>query len=72
MKTNYKVINRQTRNEYILNAKEVVEFFKHQNIRDYAVSVVSNSTYTFLKTLATSIFAVAFVVCMTKVIMKWI
>ena len=28
MKTNYKVINRQTRNEYILNAKEVVEFLK--------------------------------------------
>ena len=72
MKTNYKVINRQTRNEYILNAKEVVEFFKHQHIKDYAVSVVPNSTYIFLKTLATSIFAVAFVVCMTKVIMQWI
>lgn len=72
MKTNYKVINRQTRNEYILNAKEVVEFFKHQQIRDYAVSVIPNSTYTFLKTLLASALAVAFVVCMTKVIMLWI
>ncbi len=72
MKTNYKVINRETRNEYILNAKEVVEFFKHQHIRDYAVSVMPNSTYKFLKTLATSILAVAFVVCMTKILMQWI
>lgn len=72
MKTNYKVINRQTRNEYILNAKEVAKFFKHQNVRDYAVSVIPNSTYTFLKTLLASALAVAFVVCMTKVIMLWI
>ena len=72
MKTNYKVINRQNRNEYILNAKEVVEFFKHQHIRDYAVSVIPNSTHIFLKTLATSILAVAFVVCMTKLIMQWL
>ena len=72
MKTNYKVINRQTRNEYILNAKEVVEFFKHQHIKDYAVSVVPNTTYTFIKTLATSILVVAFVVYMTEIIMLWI
>ena len=72
MKTNYKVINRQNRNEYILNAKEVVEFFKHQHIRDYAVSVIPNSAYKFLKILAISILAVAFVVCMTKIIMLWI
>ena len=72
MKTNYKVINRQTRNEYILNAKECVEFFKHQHIRDDAVSVIPNSAYKFLKTLAISILAVAFIVCMTKIIMLWI
>tara|TARA_R100001163_G_scaffold27079_1_gene22002 strand:+ start:2673 stop:2894 length:222 start_codon:yes stop_codon:yes gene_type:complete len=40
MKTQYKVINRQNRKEYILNAKEVTKFFKHQNIRDYAISVI--------------------------------
>ena len=72
MKTNYRVINRETRNEYILNAKEVVDFFKHQHIRDYAVSVIPNSTYKFLKTLAISISAVAFVIFMTKIIMLWI
>jgi hypothetical protein len=40
MKTQYKVINRKNRREYILNAKEVTKFFKHQNIRDYAISVI--------------------------------
>ena len=72
MKTNYKVINRQTRNEYILNAKEVVEFFKQQNIRDYAVSVVPNPTYKFLKTLFISFTSVVFVICMTKIIIQWV
>lgn len=40
MKTQYRIINRKNRKKYILNAKEVAKFFKKQNIRDYAVSVV--------------------------------
>lgn len=40
MKTQYKVINRKTRQKYVLNAREVAKFFKHQNVRDYAISVM--------------------------------
>lgn len=36
----YRVINRKNRKQYILNAIEVAKFFKRQNIRDYAVSVI--------------------------------
>mgnify|MGYP003149425720 CR=1 FL=1 len=42
MKTQYRVINRKNRRQYILNAKEVAKFFKRQNIRDYAVSVIKS------------------------------
>ena len=40
MKTQYKVINRKTKKQQILNAKQVAKFFKYQNIRDYGITVV--------------------------------
>ena len=40
MKTQYRVINRKTRRQQILNAKQVAKFFKYQNIRDYGITVV--------------------------------
>ena len=36
--TQYLVINRDNRKEYILNAEELTKFFKHQNIKDLNTS----------------------------------
>ena len=40
MKTQYRIINRKTKKQQILNAKQVAKFFKYQNIRDYGITVV--------------------------------
>jgi len=72
MKTQYKVINRDNRKEYILNAKEVVEFFKHQHIRNYAVSKMPSKQETILEAFTFGFIAVTIVVFLTNLIVQWI
>ena len=72
MKTQYKVINRGNRKEYILNADELSKFFKHQHIRDYAVSRLPKTKETLLLNLAIGCFSLAFIVTATKIITQWL
>ena len=68
----FKVTNRQTRNAQILNDVEFSVFFKKNNIRDYAIyktlSPKDKAFNNMIDTIATSLFAVAFIVLITKFI----
>ena len=72
MKTQYKVINRENRNEYIFNAEELSNFFKHQLMSDYAISKLPSKKESFLLNLALGCFSLAFIVTTTKIIMQWL
>ena len=72
MKTQFKVINRITRIEQILNASEVARFFKLNNIREYAISTIKPTEEKVLDTFIISGISVVFVICLTKIIMQWI
>ena len=71
-KTQYRVINRENRKEYILNAQELSKFFKHQLISDYAVSKIPTTKETFLESLGLGLLALALIVCLTNIIIKWL
>jgi len=68
----FKVTNRQTRNAQILNDVEFSVFFKKNNIRDYAIyktlSPKDKAFNNMIDTIATSLFAVAFIVLITNFI----
>ena len=64
--------NRLNRKEYVLNAEELTKFFKHQNIKDYAVSKLPSKKETFFEALFIAFLAVVFIVSLTKIIMKWV
>jgi hypothetical protein len=51
MKTQFKVINRTTRIEQILNASEVARFFKLNSIKEYAISTINQKYLSLLKNL---------------------
>ena len=72
MKTQFKVINRTTRIEQILNASEVARFFTFNNIREYAISTVKTKEHKMFETVFISFASVVFVVCLTKIILQWI
>ena len=69
--TQFKVINRTTRIEQILNASEVARFFKLNSIKEYAISTIK-PTEDILETVFISFVSVVFVVCVTKIILQWI
>ena len=72
MKTQFKVINRTTRIEQILNASEVARFFKLNSIKEYAVSTIKPTKEKVLDTFIISCFSVALVILTTKIILQWI
>ena len=72
MKTQFKVINRTTRIEQILNASEVARFFKLNSIREYAISTIKPTEEKIFETVFISFVSVVFVVCITKLILQWI
>ena len=72
MKTQYRVINRENRNEYTLNAEELSKFFKHQLMSDYAISKLPSKQESFLLSLAIGCFSLAFIVTATKIVMRWL
>ena len=72
MKTQFKVINRTSRIEQILNASEVARFFKLNSIKEYAISTIKPTEEKVLDTLAISLIGAAAVILITKIIMQWI
>ena len=72
MKTQFKVINRATRIEQILNASEVARFFKLNSIKEYAISTLKPTEEKVLDTFIISGISVVFVICLTKIILQWI
>ena len=72
METQFKVINRESRRQQIMNAKEVARFFKLNTIRDYAVSTVKPTEEKFLETLLISCMSLLIIVLTTKLFVQWI
>ena len=72
MKTQFRVINRTTRIEQILNASEVARFFKFNSVKEYAISTIKPTEEKVLDTFIISGISVVFVICLTKIIMQWI
>ena len=72
MKTQFKVINRTSRIEQILNASEVARFFKLNSIKEYAISTIKPTEEKVLDTLAISLIGAAAVILITKIILQWI
>ena len=82
MKTQFKVISRNTRKEHIFNSEQLQEFFRHRNdvcfmrvgkrpnkMKDYAISVVKPKGDTIVYSLALSLLSVCLVILITKLIM---
>ena len=72
MKTQFKVINRTTRIEQILNASEVARFFKLNSIKEYAISTIKPTEEKTFETVFISFASVVFVICVTKIILQCI
>ena len=84
MKTQFKVINRVTREEQIFNSKEFKRFFhceydpqtqkvKYNNqLNDYAISSLQPKEETWQEVLGLSCLGIAIVILVTKIILKWI
>jgi|TARA_R110000824_G_scaffold379388_1_gene571355 hypothetical protein len=81
--TQFRVINRTTREEQVFNSREFQRFFHceydkqtekikyNNNLSDYAVSEVKSQKNKLLNAIVISAGAVAIIVCVTKIIMKW-
>ena len=54
MKTQFRVISRNTREEQLLNASEVSRFFKLNDIREYAISQVQSNLDKVINVYLTS------------------
>ena len=70
MKTQFKVINRESRQQHIMNASEVARFFKLNTIRDYAVSTIKPTQEKFLETLLISCMSLLIIVLTTKLFVQ--
>lgn len=68
----FKVVNRTTRTEQLFNHNEAIQFFKKNNIREYAVSNAlspkDKKINDFINTVAISFFSVAFVILISNII----
>ena len=70
--TQFRVINRTSRIEQILNASEVARFFKLNSIKEYAISTIKPTEDKIFETVFISFVSVVFVICLTKIILQWI
>ena len=82
--TQFKVINRVTKEEQIFNSKEFKRFFhceydpqtktiKYNNdMNDYAYSTLQPKEETWQEVLGFSFLGIAIVILVTKIIMSWI
>ena len=81
MKTQFKVINRETRKEHILNSEQFQSFFdcwydeqtkkvKYMNkMNDYAISTVKDKVDEFITNFSIAALGVILVILITKLIM---
>jgi len=72
MKTQYRVINRETRDELILNLDELLNFFKHKRQLDYTITPIESKKETWLGIIGFGCLVVASVLILTKILMQWI
>jgi hypothetical protein len=85
MKTQFKVINRVTKEEQIFNSKELKRFFycefDHKtgklkynlnDMNDYAISSLQPKEETWQEVLGLSCLGLAIVILVTKIVMSWI
>tara|TARA_R100001463_G_scaffold99144_1_gene153588 strand:- start:87 stop:305 length:219 start_codon:yes stop_codon:yes gene_type:complete len=72
MKTQYRIINRETRDELILNAKELIHFFKHKRQLDYTITEIESKKETWLEIIGFGCLVVASVLLLTKILIQWI
>tara|TARA_S200002703_G_scaffold38089_3_gene33405 strand:- start:11111 stop:11332 length:222 start_codon:yes stop_codon:yes gene_type:complete len=68
----FRVINRETRDELILNYKELNTFLKNKNYRDFAITPIESRKETWLGIIAFGCLVVASVLLLTKILMQWI
>jgi hypothetical protein len=84
MKTQFRVINRVTKEEQIFNSKEFKRFFYceydpqtqkvkyNQDMSDYAISPLQPKEETWQEVLGLSCLGLAIVILVTKIVMQWI
>ena len=84
MKSQFRVINRATKEEWVFNSKEFKRFFhceydpqtkkiKYNNdMNDYAISSLQPKEETWWEVLGLSFLGIAIVILLTKLVMSWI
>tara|TARA_R110000744_G_scaffold327818_1_gene433533 strand:+ start:2333 stop:2560 length:228 start_codon:yes stop_codon:yes gene_type:complete len=75
MTKQYRVINRDSRNEQIMNGDEYIQFTEINNELNYTVTPIKSNEQkqdSFVFSLALGCFSLAFILTATKIIMKWI
>jgi len=82
--TQFKVINRETKEVQIFNTEEILTFFRceydpqtkkvkyYNNMRDYAISTVKSKIPSIVDAFIKSVIAVAIVVLTTDLILRWL
>ena len=73
--TQYKIVNRTSRKEQILNYDEFIRFMDKNSMREYTYTPIKSDDYKLIKTLnevSLGILGFLFVIQATKVIMQWI
>ena len=82
--TQFKVINRETKEVQIFNTEEILTFFRceydpqtkkvkyYNNMRDYAISEVKSKIPSIVDAFIKSVIAVAIVVLTTDLILRWL
>ena len=73
--TQYKIVNRTSRKEQILNYDEFIRFMDKNSMREYTYTPIKSDNYKLQQTLLNiqlGILGFLFVIQATKVIMQWI
>jgi hypothetical protein len=73
--TQYKIVNRTSRKEQILNYDEFIRFMDKNSMREYTYTPIKSDDYKLQETLnniTLGILGFLFVIQATKVIMQWI
>ena len=73
--TQYKIVNRTSRKEQIMNYNELITFFKINDIREYAISTILSDDDKLAETLnqiSLGILGFLTIIYTTKIIMQWI
>ena len=73
--TQYKIVNRISRKEQILNYDEFIRFMKKNSMREYTYTPIKSDDYKLQQTLCNiqlGILGFLFVIVATKLIMQWI